>query len=138
MPGTTYYYKVAGETTGGLSAQSASASAQTRQQSLPMPTNFTAVQQDNLSTLLTWQDNASTETGYLVERKLPATNQYVLTAVLPANATTYTDPAALLSEGSLEYRLRAYTASEESIPAYTFVVYNLPHNYIVSLPLVVR
>ena len=137
-PGGIYYYKVAAETTGGLSNQSASASAQTRTQSLSMPDNFTAVQQDNLSVLLNWQDHASNETGYMVERKLPATDEYVLTALLPANTTTYTDPAALLSEGGIEYRVRAYTASAESGPAYALVTYNVPHNYTVLLPIVVR
>jgi hypothetical protein len=137
-PGTTYYYKVAAETTGGLSAQSSFASAPTRGQSLPAPSNFTAVQQDNLSVLLTWQDNANGETGYLVERKLPATNEYVLTAMLPANATTYTDPAALLSEGGISYRVRAYTASDESLPTLAYVNYEIASDYQVFLPMLTR
>jgi hypothetical protein len=137
-PGTWYYYKVAAETAGGLSPKTSYTSAHTRTQGLPAPTNLVAEQQDNLAIGLTWQDNASGESGYLVERRLPGTAEFVLTAMLPANANAYSDPFASLAEGGIEYRVRAYTATNESLPAYSFVTYEIPRDNEVFLPLVVR
>jgi hypothetical protein len=137
-PGTPYSYTVAAETAGGISPQSATTGAQTRQQTLAAPSNLQAVEQDNLSVLLTWQDNASGETGYLVERKLPATTEFVLTAMLPAGATSFADPPAALAEGGVEYRVRAYTATDESPPAYAYVQYVEARHYRVLLPLTMR
>ncbi len=73
-----------------------------------------------------------------MERRLPATTEFVLTTVLPAGATTYTDPPASLAEGGIEYRVRAYTATNESLPAYAYVEYTEARTNRVLLPLIMR
>ncbi len=58
---------------------------------------------------LSWTDNATDETGYLVERRDGASATFAQIASLPANATAYLDPA--LPTGSAYcYRVRAFNA----------------------------
>ncbi len=65
---------------------------------------------------LSWTDNATDETGYLVERRDGASATFAQIASLPANATAYLDPA--LPAGSAYcYRVRAFNAIGPS--AYT-------------------
>ena len=65
---------------------------------------------------LSWTDNATDETGYLVERRAGASAVFAQIASLPANATAYLDPA--LPAGSAYcYRVRAFNAIGPS--AYT-------------------
>lgn len=65
---------------------------------------------------LSWTDNATDETGYLVERRDGASASFTQIASLPANATAYLDPA--LPAGSAYcYRVRAFNAIGPS--AYT-------------------
>jgi hypothetical protein len=132
--GTTYYYRVSATTAGGESALSANASAQTKQVSLAAPTSLAAVQ-DNLSIALTWLDHAGAETGYTVERRLPGTATFVLAAVLPANSNSYTDPHALIAEGTVEYRVRAFNATAESLPAEAYVTYRVAQEFRTYLPI---
>jgi hypothetical protein len=59
------------------------------------------------SLTLTWNDNAGNETGYRVERKTGSSGSYSEIAVLPVNATTYTD-ANVAGSTTYCYRVRAY------------------------------
>lgn len=131
---TSYFYRVAARSDGGASAQIGPASATTKAIGLPAPTDFHAT--TNLtSTVLTWQDNATTETGYVVERKMPGGifDEWVL---LPANVTTFSD-SFLLVDGEYEYRVKAVSVTAESRFAWT----NVKHRttpYTALLPLVLR
>jgi thermitase len=79
---------------------------------LAAPTALTATGLSNRRTALAWTDNATTETGYRVERasvKNGAIGAWASRAVLGANATSYTDAAA---KGTFAYRVVAYTATQ--------------------------
>lgn len=65
---------------------------------------------------LSWTDNATDETGYLVERRDGASATFAQIASLPANATAYLDPA-LPAGSAFCYRVRAFNAIGPS--AYT-------------------
>lgn len=70
------------------------------------PTSLTATSVAPSSVLLLWTDNATTETGYYVERSSDGIN-YSIIATLTANSVTYTDGP--LPEGvTYYYRVRAY------------------------------
>jgi hypothetical protein len=64
----------------------------------------------NLSTVLTWADNADNETGYRVYRD----NQQIVE--LPANSKTYTDDTTIIVGTSINYSVEAFNevgASEQ-------------------------
>jgi FtsP/CotA-like multicopper oxidase with cupredoxin domain len=78
------------------------------------PTNLTAVLTgtNNNDATLTWQDNATNETGYVVERSTDGTNFTALPAALGPNTTTYTDPG--LAPGTYTYRVMAVNGTLSS------------------------
>ena len=65
---------------------------------------------------LSWTDNATDETGYLVERRPGASPTFSQIASLPANAAAYLDPV-LPAGSTFCYRVRAFNAIGPS--AYT-------------------
>ncbi|MEX0784233.1 MAG: fibronectin type III domain-containing protein [Dehalococcoidia bacterium] len=77
------------------------------------PTSLTAVAASNSAIALTWQDNASNETGYKVERRVgeAAFSQVVL---LAANATSYTS-TALTAGTQYDFRVRAAGTPTDSV-----------------------
>ena len=78
----------------------------------PVTTLFT-LSNAPLSMQLTWQDNASSEAGYVIERRPPGVGAFEPLASLPANATEYGD-RYLLVEGVYEYRVKAVAETAES------------------------
>ena len=58
------------------------------------PTGLAVVQQSSASALLTWQDNATDETGYRVERQNGAAGAFSGVANLGAGATSHMDSGA--------------------------------------------
>jgi len=56
---------------------------------------------------LSWQDNASDETGYRIERSTHTTATYAVLTTLPANTTVYTDTTVTL-DTTYWYRVQAY------------------------------
>ncbi|MCQ6280286.1 fibronectin type III domain-containing protein [Bacillus sp. EB600] len=92
------------------------------------PTNLTAVLSvtNANDAQLTWQDNATDETGYVVERSSDGTN-FTALPTLGANTTTYTDPG--LTAGTYTYRVKAVNAvgsSAYSNTASVTVTNNIP------------
>jgi FtsP/CotA-like multicopper oxidase with cupredoxin domain len=83
---TTYVYRVAAQNTQGLSLYS-----NTVQVVVPAapaaPTNLTAALQNGAQIGLTWRDNATNETGFLVERATDGVNFAPLTTVGSRNNT---------------------------------------------------
>jgi hypothetical protein len=76
------------------------------------PSNLLAELSDIRAITLTWDDNASNESGFFVERKDVAA--YTVVDTLPENTTQYTD-TALQYETAYTYRLRAFSASDTSV-----------------------
>ncbi|NPV09170.1 MAG: multicopper oxidase domain-containing protein [Anaerolineae bacterium] len=74
------------------------------------PTNLTVTTTgngNNQRAILTWTDNASTETAYIVERANSLGGPWATLAVLPANSVTYTDTTYRSNQGPFYYRVIA-------------------------------
>jgi hypothetical protein len=77
------------------------------------PDNVVATLLDNLTVRLTWNDRATNDIAYVVERKTGAGGTFaVLTSPpLPANSTSYTDNSGLALGTSYFYRVGAVSPS---------------------------
>ena len=111
--GTTYIYRVCATNTYGDSDYCAETSLSLTAPTAPSNLIVTAA---NSSTLeLTWNDNSSNESGFIIERKT-AGGTFNQIATTLAGASAYTD--SLLSSGTAyTYRIRAYNGVGNS--AYT-------------------
>ncbi len=74
---------------------------------IPAPSNLTASLIRNSEILLTWTDNCSFESGFVVERKVES-GSYIEIARLDADVNQYTD-SGLDDEITYYYRLAAFT-----------------------------
>ena len=77
------------------------------------PSNLTAVAASDTQIDLSWQDNATNEDGFSVERK-PAGGNFQQIATLPADQTSYED-TGLETETTYVYRLQAYNSVGVSV-----------------------
>lgn len=103
--GTTYWYRIKANGTGGSSTYSNVASAATL---LASPTGLTATATGPTSIGLTWTDNSSTETGFVVERSVTSSpSGFGSLTTTAANATSYTDSTGLSANTSYWYRIKA-------------------------------
>lgn len=118
QPATTYHYRVVTVNAAGSSPPAGPVSATTKPHSLPMPTGLLG-EVGPAGVALSWQDNAATESGYLVERQVPGGVMQPL-ILLPADSKTYVDNY-LLVEGNSRYRVRAISGPADSPPAETTV-----------------
>jgi len=133
-PNTPYFYKVTAKNDAGPSTQAGPVNATTKSLGLPAPTNFVASSVTSMGIFtLSWQDNASSETGYVVERMDPGIGTYEFVAELPPNTTAYTDTYNLVV-GQYTYRVKAVTITIESDYAYATDIFSVPH--FIYLPLV--
>lgn len=117
-PSTQYTYRIAATNVVGQSAFSNEFTATTLQAPPPpaAPTGFSA-QLVNGIYQFTWNDNATTETGYRVERKaLQDDSVFQARAVLPANATSFSD-SLYLGSTDYEYRVIAFLEISDSPPS---------------------
>ncbi|MDB6029348.1 MAG: hypothetical protein JWM68_5571 [Verrucomicrobiales bacterium] len=88
---TTYYYVVRAVNGVGSSALSAQASA-TTQSGLPLaPSGLSATAISSGQVDLSWADNSSNETGFIVRRSLTSGGPYTDIVTRGANVTTYSD-----------------------------------------------
>ncbi len=114
-----YYYRVqAIHTNGQTSPYSNTINAVTP---LCKPTSLTAVLATDTQINLTWADNSSSETTYLIERSINNSPTWTELAPLAANATTYSD-STLICNRSFTYRVRAYRSGDNSYSAYSNTV----------------
>jgi hypothetical protein len=76
---------------------------------LPPPAGLTATADNSTQVTLRWTDQATSETGYVVERKVGAAGTFgVLTSPpLPPNSFTYADSAGLVAGTTYYYRVGA-------------------------------
>jgi hypothetical protein len=72
------------------------------------------------SVRLTWTDQSSEETEFVVERARDKRDSFAVLARLPANTSTYTD--AGLARGWYRYRVRAFSSVTGQHSAYSNVV----------------
>lgn len=108
-PSTTYWYRVRAYNAAGTSAYSNSASGTTSNGQPAAPTALVATATSATAIALAWADNASDETGYLVERAPNsggAPGTFVQVASLAANVTSYSN-TGLTSATTYWYRVRA-------------------------------
>ena len=99
-----YYYRVCATNATGDSAFSNEASGTTP---LATPTSATATAVSSSRINLTWVDNSSSETGYMIERKTGATGTYPQIDQVDANEQSYSDTNGLAANTKYYYRIRA-------------------------------
>ncbi|MEW6181570.1 MAG: multicopper oxidase domain-containing protein [Bacillota bacterium] len=111
---TVYTYRVFAFNAAGGSGYSNEASIATSPYVPPeAPSNLTAAAVSSSRIYLAWQDNATTEDGFRIERRTGASPEYVEIAVLPAGGTNYTD-SGLAPATSFTYRICGYNAAGKS------------------------
>ena len=104
--GATSYYRITAiDATGNESAASTAYAFRAASGAVPAAPTSLAATPSTTSVNLAWTDNASDETGYLIERQ-NADGSYTQLGTAAANATGYTD-AGLTSGASYVYRVRA-------------------------------
>ena len=74
------------------------------------PDNVVAAQPDGLSVRLTWNDRATNESAYVVERRTGAGGTFSVLATLPSNSRTYTDLSGIPQGTAIYYRVGAVGA----------------------------
>lgn len=102
--GESYTYRVRG--TDGLVYSEYSNEASITIPPINRPTNLSAVKTGPTSVRLTWTDNSTNESAFLIERRSFTNTTYQLIGVITANSTQYDDTNALPGE-TYFYRVRA-------------------------------
>jgi titin len=113
---TTYHYRIRAYEGPNYSAFANVASA-TTQATPAAPSNLAATAVSSSKINLTWTDNASTETGFKIERSTDGTN-FTQIASLLANSTSF-QAGNLNASTTYHFRVRAYDGPNHS--AYSIV-----------------
>jgi titin len=107
--GSTFWYRVCAYNLGGCSGYSNQASITTPLSKPNAPTGLIVTSTTSTSIVLSWADNATDETGYLVERapdNAGVAGTFAQISSRSANTTTYTN-TGLASGTTYWYRVRA-------------------------------
>jgi len=113
-PSTPYSYRVKATNGAGDSGYSNTASA-TTQGTLPAaPSGLGATAVSSSQINLAWTDNASNETGYVVERCQTTACTFASIATLGANVTSYNNTTGLSPSTSYSYRVKATSGAGDS------------------------
>jgi titin len=116
----TYYYRVKATNSSGSSGYSNSAFATTLNAPPNAPSNLTASRSGAVKAQridLSWSDNSSNETNFLIDRA--TTNTFtanVVTYSVPANTVSFSDTAIARST-TYYYRIRAINSVGSSVPS---------------------
>ena len=115
-PLTPYFFRVQvmnGSNAGDLSSQVSATTLSSN--SVPsMPTKLTVTGKTDTSVSLTWQDNASNEENFAVERSSSPATTWTTVATLGYNQTAYTD-ATLTPNTTYSYRVRSINTGGNSV-----------------------
>jgi hypothetical protein len=111
---TTYYYVVRASNTGGTSANSAQASATTLPTAPAAPSALTATAASVSQINLSWADNSSNESSFVVARSTTSGGAYTDIATLGANVTSYSN-TGLAAATTYYYVVRASNAGGTSV-----------------------
>ena len=109
VPNTNYSYRVAAASTGGISAFTNTVSVRTLNLLGTPPTNLTAAISAPRQVTLTWTDNSTSETGFVIERSANGGAFVQIAAPGPRANTgtvTYTD-TTVLAKTTYSYRVKA-------------------------------
>ena len=117
VAGLTYTYRVAAFNAAGLSAYSNTATVSVPATPAP-PSNVLAVsslRSNKVRVTITWTDNATNETGYVIQRSTNATfTANVVTGTVGANITTFTT-GNLARSTPYYFRVQAVNGAGQSI-----------------------
>ncbi len=118
---TPYYYRVrAYRAFDALYSEYSNTEAITTLNGLAAPTDLLAEALSWDSIALSWQDNAVSESAYLLERSPDGINDWQQIAELPADSGAYTD-TGLNPSTAYHYRVRAYRAADGLYSEYAAV-----------------
>ncbi len=110
LDGTRYYYRIFAYNIAGNSSYSNESAGATK---LIPPYNLQAASTEANKIDLTWQDTSSSESGFIIERKLDETGTYSAIDSVAANVTSYLD--SNLAVGTYYvYRVKAYNSLVQS------------------------
>jgi hypothetical protein len=110
---TTYYYKVQATNAAGSSAWSNTANATTTGGIPNAPSNLAATASGSSAINLSWTDNSTDETNFVLQRSLTSNSGFTTIATLPANTTTYMN-SGLTGSTTYYYRVQATNAAGSS------------------------
>ncbi len=113
-PNTAYSYRVRAYNTGGNSAYSNVADATTLPNPPNAPSGLSAIAVSNKRIDLTWQDNATNELGFFIERKTGAGGAYAVIDTVSANVKIYSS-LGLAASTEYFYQVRAFNAGGYSV-----------------------
>jgi hypothetical protein len=112
----TYYYKIQATNAGGNSTWSneASAKTDTPPATIPAaPSNLITTATGTSVINLTWTDNATNETSYVLQRSLSSGSGFVTIATLTANTTSYSN-TGLNSSTTYYFKVQAVNSAGSS------------------------
>ena len=113
---TEYSYRVSAENAAGSSGDSSVVSGTTPATAAPAaPTNLAVTVQSDFSIQLSWTDNSTNETGFVIERQASGGSWTVLTTTA-AGATSFTD-STVSAYGQYSYRVSATNSVGNSAPS---------------------
>jgi Zn-dependent metalloprotease len=92
------------------------------------PTNLTSTLDSLKRIRLTWNDNATDETKFVIEKSINDSLHFTLWKELPLNTTSYLDSASP-SSYDIYYRVRSMKNEEVSLPSNSVLGYKFPSLY---------
>ncbi len=132
QPSTSYSYRVKAYNLGGSSSYSNTSSATTDQAPPPppAPSSVVANAASDTQIALSWNDNASDESGFYVDCSLDGSN-WTQIATLAANASSYIH-SGLNASTQYFYRVRAYSSWGQSFSSVASATTDAPPPYVFS------
>lgn len=80
-----------------------------------LPSNLFANALSSNKITLSWQDNSSSEDGFIIERKDANQTNFVVIATVTSNSTNYSDSISLSASTTYTYRVRSFNDAGYSI-----------------------